>query len=99
MVLDCLAPWWPDRHHLGAGAKVINIGPDPIFSRTPVRNFRSDLSIAGENHLTVRALIDAMAWAIEQYRPELINYERLEPTDAGWPEVVPPRAAPALAPA
>jgi acetolactate synthase-1/2/3 large subunit len=61
VVLDCLAPWWPDRHPLREDAKVIHIGPDPIFSRFPVRNFRSDLSIAGENHLTVPALIDAMA--------------------------------------
>jgi acetolactate synthase-1/2/3 large subunit len=60
VVLDCLAPWWPDRHPLADGAKVINIGPDPVFSRFPVRNFRSDLSIAGESRLTVPALIAAM---------------------------------------
>jgi len=60
VVLDSLAPWWPDRHPLAEGAKVINIGPDPVFSRFPVRNFRSDLSIAGESALTVPALIDAM---------------------------------------
>lgn len=60
LVLDSLAPWWPDRHELAAGAKVINIGPDPVFSRFPVRNFPSHLSIAGENALTVPALIAAM---------------------------------------
>src|SRR3546814_12173034 len=36
------------------------IGPDPLFSRFPVRNFRSDLSIAGESSLTLPALIAAM---------------------------------------
>jgi acetolactate synthase-1/2/3 large subunit len=61
VILDCLAPWWPDKHHLKPGAKVINIGPDPIFSRFPVRNFPSDISIAGENRLTIPALIAAMA--------------------------------------
>ena len=60
VILDCLAPWWPDKHHLKLGAKVINIGPDPIFSRFPVRNFPSDVSIAGENRLAVPALIAAM---------------------------------------
>jgi len=60
VVLDCLAPWWPDKHPLAKSAKVINIGPDPIFSRTPVRNFRSDVSIAGESGLTIPALIAAM---------------------------------------
>jgi len=61
VVLNCLAPWWPDKHKLADGAKVINIGPDPVFSRFPVRNFRSDLTIAGESALTVPALIEAMA--------------------------------------
>lgn len=61
VVLDCLAPWMPDAHRPAPGAKVIHIGPDPLFSRFPVRNFRSDLSIAGESALTVPALIAAMA--------------------------------------
>lgn len=60
LVLDSLAPWWPDKHGLAEGAKVINIGPDPIFSRFPVRNFRSDVSIAGESAVTIPALISAM---------------------------------------
>lgn len=60
VVLDSLAPWWPDRHPVAQGAKVVNIGPDPVFSRFPVRNFRSDLSIAGESRLTVPALIASM---------------------------------------
>ncbi|QIE56464.1 thiamine pyrophosphate-requiring protein [Pikeienuella piscinae] len=60
LVLDCLAPWMPDAHPLNPAARVINIGPDPLFSRFPVRNFRSDLSIAGETALTIPALVDAM---------------------------------------
>ena len=60
VVLNCLAPWWPDKHKLANDAKVINIGPDPVFSRFPVRNFRSDLTIAGETALTVPTLIEAM---------------------------------------
>ncbi len=60
LVLDSLAPWWPDKHKLAEDAYVINIGPDPLFSRFPIRNFRSDLSIAGENADTLPVLIDAM---------------------------------------
>lgn len=60
VILDSLAPWWPDKHKLNPDARVVNIGPDPVFSRFPVRNFRSDLSIAGESRLTVPALITAM---------------------------------------
>lgn len=61
VVLNSLAPWWPDKHKLSPDCKVINIGPDPIFSRFPVRNFRSDLSISGETNLTIPALISEMA--------------------------------------
>lgn len=61
LVLDSIAPWWPDRHPLPSDARVIQIGPDPMFSRYPVRNFRSDLTIAGESDITVPALIGAMA--------------------------------------
>jgi len=60
LILDCLAPWMPDAHRPRAGARIVNMGPDPIFSRFPVRNFRSDLSIAGETAQTIPALIAAM---------------------------------------
>lgn len=60
LVLDSLAPWMPDAHSPNPGARVANIGPDPIFSRFPVRNFRSDLTIAGESAQTIPALIAAM---------------------------------------
>ncbi len=60
VILDSIAPWWPDMHRLNPKARVINIGPDPVFSRFPVRNFRSDLSISGENSETLPALFAAM---------------------------------------
>jgi acetolactate synthase-1/2/3 large subunit len=48
LVLDGLAPWSPDVHTPKASAKIVNLGPDPLHHRFPVRNFRSDLSITGE---------------------------------------------------
>lgn len=60
LILDCLAPWMPDVHRPRSDARIANMGPDPIFSRFPVRNFRSDLSITGENARTIPALIEAM---------------------------------------
>ncbi|MHA3976679.1 thiamine pyrophosphate-requiring protein [Halovulum sp. GXIMD14794] len=60
VILDCLAPWQPDIHRPHPGAKIANVGPDPLFSRFPVRNFGSDLSITGENATTIPALISAM---------------------------------------
>jgi acetolactate synthase-1/2/3 large subunit len=60
LVIDSLAPWWPDRHPLNPAAKVIHLGPDPLFSRFPVRGFRADLALAGETRIALPALIEAM---------------------------------------
>jgi acetolactate synthase-1/2/3 large subunit len=48
LVLDSLAPWMPDAHELPADCQVVQLGPDPLFSRTPIRNFRSNVSVATE---------------------------------------------------
>jgi len=59
--IDALAPWMPDHHVPCRDASIVNIGPNPLFSRTPVRNFRSDLALAGETVDTIMALADALA--------------------------------------
>ncbi len=48
LVIDALAPWSPARHQPRADCKVIHVGPDPLYSRVPVRNFAADVSLAGE---------------------------------------------------
>ena len=48
VILNSLAPWMPEIHKPRTDATVINIGPDPVFSRFPVRNFRSDITLTGE---------------------------------------------------
>jgi acetolactate synthase-1/2/3 large subunit len=60
LVVNALAPWWPDEHEPNPDARVIHLGPDPLFARFPVRNFRSDISIAGETALALPMLIEAM---------------------------------------
>ena len=58
LVINALAPWWPDRESPGPKAEVIHLGPDPLFARTtPVRNFRSDITLAGETAETLTRLI------------------------------------------
>lgn len=61
VVLDGLAPWNPDVAEPDPDATVIQIGQDPLFSQTPVRNFRSDLSLAGDLGENVLALCAALA--------------------------------------
>lgn len=56
----CLAPWQPARRHPSPDVTIIHIGPDPIFSRFPVRNFHSDITLTGESADTLPLLIAAM---------------------------------------
>lgn len=48
LALDSLVPWAPDQHKLAPGCKVVQIGPDPLMARFPVRNFQADIAIVGE---------------------------------------------------
>lgn len=60
LVLDSLAPWSPELHKLAPDCKVIQAGPDPLYSRFPVRNFQADVSLAGELTDIVLGLSNAM---------------------------------------
>ncbi len=48
LVIDSLAPWMPDLHEPAPACTVVHLGPNPLYSRVPVRHFRSDLSITSE---------------------------------------------------
>lgn len=58
LVLDALAPWWPEKAQPSKNAKIIQLGPDPLFSRTPIRNFRADVNLVGETEEAISTLID-----------------------------------------
>lgn len=60
LVLNALAPWWPDRVAPGPDAKIIQLGPDPLFARSsPMRSFASDVTLAGDTSKTLFELIAA----------------------------------------
>ncbi len=61
LVLDSLTPWWPDKVTLRPDLRVIQLGPDPLFSRTPVRGFPADVTLAGETGPTLTALMEAVS--------------------------------------
>lgn len=63
LVIDSLAPWWPDRASPTPDAKIIQLGPDPLFARSsPMRSFRSDVTLSGD---TAQALMELIA-AVEE---------------------------------
>lgn len=60
LCLDTLAPWEPNKHNPRNDAHVIQMGADPLFSQTPIRNFPSHVSIAGDLGEGIIALCDAL---------------------------------------
>jgi len=58
LVVDCDVPWIPREGQPKADARVIHIGPDPLFARYPLRGFRTDLALAGATAQTVQALCE-----------------------------------------
>ena len=56
LVVDCDVPWIPKEGQPRPDAKVIHIGPDPLFARYPLRGFRTDLALAGAVAPTLQAL-------------------------------------------
>ena len=60
LVLDAMVPWIPKSHALPDGCRVIQIGPDPLFSDLPMRSFPASLAIAAD----VPASLDALGMAL-----------------------------------
>jgi acetolactate synthase-1/2/3 large subunit len=56
LVVDCDVPWIPKEGKPRADAKVIHVGPDPLFAGYPLRGFRADLSLTGAVAPTLQAL-------------------------------------------
>jgi acetolactate synthase-1/2/3 large subunit len=56
LVVDCDVPWIPREGNPKPEAKIIHIGPDPLFARYPLRGFRTDLALTGGVAATLQAL-------------------------------------------
>lgn len=60
LVVDAMVPWIPDRANPPPGCRVIQIGPDPLFSRVPVRGYPVDIALAGDTAAILAALATAL---------------------------------------
>ena len=56
LVVDCDVPWIPKEGKPKADARVIHIGPDPLFAAYPLRGFRTDIALTGAVAPTLQAL-------------------------------------------
>lgn len=61
LVVDSPVPWIPKTQRPAPGARIVHIGADPMFARTPVRGYPADLHIAADPAATLAALADALA--------------------------------------
>ena len=71
LVVDCDVPWIPKEGKPKLDAKIIHIGPDPLFASYPLRGFRADLALTGAVAPTLQAL-----WRAAQ--KEAVSLRRIE---------------------
>ena len=79
LVIDSPAPWVQRDMKPRAGASVIHVGADPLFSRWPVRSFPIDLAITSNPTDAVAALHEELARLVPESSPEIAaRYKTLE---------------------
>ena len=71
LVLDSLAPWSPAIHAPPPECTIIQAGPDPLYARFPVRNFRCDLALAGDTADLIVVLRQAMQPQLAERAPTI----------------------------
>jgi acetolactate synthase-1/2/3 large subunit len=65
LVVDCDVPWIPSLGGPRDAARVIHVGPDPLWSRYPLRGFRTDLALTG----SVAPALEQLAERIARHAP------------------------------
>jgi acetolactate synthase-1/2/3 large subunit len=61
IALEADVPWIPSKESPRPGARVVQIGEDPLYERYPMRNFPSDLTIKSATGPLLAALEAALA--------------------------------------
>lgn len=58
LAVECDVPWIPAQGGPPPEAKVVHIGPDPLYARYPMRGFRTDIALAGVTAPAISALLE-----------------------------------------
>jgi len=61
LVWETDVPWYPSTDQPPSGARIVQIGEDPLYARYPMRSFPSDLTIRAASAPLLEALIRALA--------------------------------------
>ena len=70
IVIEADVPWLPSKEQPPAGARVVQIGEDPLYARYPMRSFPSDLTITASALSVLEALEQALAGRADTYVEE-----------------------------
>ena len=57
LAVESDVPWIPAQGGPVADAKIVHIGPDPLYARYPLRGFRTDVALTGVTAPTVARLL------------------------------------------
>jgi acetolactate synthase-1/2/3 large subunit len=60
IVIESDVPWMPSKEAPPAGARIVQIGEDPLYARYPMRSFPSDLTITASALSALEALEQAL---------------------------------------
>jgi len=86
IVIEADVPWIPGKEQPADGARVVQIGEDPLYARYPMRSFPSDLTITSSALAALEALEQALAGRsdahVEARRARLTK--RSAELHAGW---------------
>ncbi|MGH7091392.1 MAG: thiamine pyrophosphate-binding protein, partial [Stellaceae bacterium] len=67
LVWETDVPWYPSQDQPPPGARIVQIGEDPIYARYPMRSFPSDLTIRAAS----APLLEALEGALIERKPEV----------------------------
>lgn len=86
IVFESDVPWIPSKEQPAVGAKIVQIGEDPLHARLPMRGFPSDMTITATSLSVLDALSDKLAAYATPHVPD--RRERLakrsESLHAAW---------------
>ena len=86
IVFETDVPWIPSKESPAAGARIVQIGEDPLHARLPMRSFPSDMTITATSLSVLNALNEELrtyAMPHVSARMERLN-ARSEALHAGW---------------
>ncbi len=72
VVIESDVPWLPSREAPAAGARIVQIGEDPLYERYPMRSFPSDLTITA----TTLSVLEALEQALQRRKGAHVDERR-----------------------